>query len=133
GTITARGDFDNRTINPVAQPRALHWPLTVHLQEGWSAGAVVWCDPAGQKGYAIRLDARQNKLALEKIGAWPEVQEIDYFPWSFLNSNKVNLRIETGQNYIRVFAPDVSKYAILEALNVEPEGPHIGLQIYDAK
>jgi arabinan endo-1,5-alpha-L-arabinosidase len=132
GAISASGNLDNRAISSTSQPLALRWPITLHLQQGWSAGALVWYDPASEKGFAIRLDSRQNKIALEHIGPWPEAKELDYFPWSFLNGNKVSLAIETGQNYIRAFAPEVSSYPILEALNIQPEGAHLGLQVIDA-
>lgn len=132
-TITAQGNFDNRAINPTAYPQSLRWPVTIDLQEGWSAGALIWSEANGQNGYAVRLDSRKNILALEKIGPWPEVNELDSFPWTLLDGLKVSLLIETTPNSIRVTAPDISKYAILEATDIKPAGPHVGLQLLDSR
>ncbi len=132
-SITAAGDFDNRLITTREFGRDIETSVTIALHKGWSAGALVWAAADAQRGYAVRLDSRQGKLLLEKIGPWPEVEELDSYPWGALDGDTVDLKIVAAGTTIRAYAPALGKYPVLEALNVEPAGTHLGLQIIDAE
>lgn len=94
---------------------------------------MVWTAPDAQRGYVVRLDSRQGKLLLERVGPWPEVEELDSFPWGTLDGNTANIKIVAAGNSIRAYAPALGKYPLLEALNVEPAGLHLGFHVFDAE
>lgn len=131
-SITGNSRVESRLISSQAVPVSFSANISLILQEGISAGFMLWSDPSGQTGYVIRYDTDLKAIVLSRIGPHLEEIRFDTFPLIMDSNTTIDLSVETTPITIRAYLNDQFDLPVLETTNITPLGNHIGWYLYDA-